>query len=297
MNLPFTLRQVEYVCAVADHRSFRRAAEACRVAQPSLSAQVMEVESALGVRIFERGRGGVLLTAAGELVVTQGRILLRQARDLVDAAAAVRDPLSGSLRVGVIPTVSPYLLGSVAPKLRAAMPRLSVFWHEGKTPDLVGMVAAGELDAALLAEEAELGGLATTPVGVDTFWLAVPRGHALAADCGPVRLEELVDEPVLLLDDGHCFRDQALAVCARKGVREAEFRATSLPTLVQMVAAGLGVTLLPEMAIELEARRANVVVREVEPKTFRTIVLAWRRGSPVGATVRGVAAAMLDASG
>lgn len=293
---PLTLRQLQYVLAVAEARSFRRAAEACRVSQPSLSQQIADAERALGVRLFERDRRRVLVTRAGEALLERARRVLVEADDLVEAAARLSDPLSGTLRIGVIPTVGPYVLPRAAPAIRKALPKLAVVWEEDRTAPLVRRVSAGELDAALLAREADLGDLVQTEIAQDPFVLAAPPGHRLARGGGPLRAAELRGERVLLLDDGHCLRDQALEVCARARAEELGFRATSLPTLVQMVASGAGVTLLPRVAVETEARRAGLRIRPfASPAPGRTLVLAWRRGSAVEHALRAVADAMRGA--
>ena len=287
---PVTLRQLQYLVAVAEARSFRRAAEACRVSQPSLSAQVAEAERALGVRLFERDRRRVLVTAAGESLLSRARRVLIEADDLLEAARSGADPLAGTLRIGVIPTVGPYLLPRAAPALREALPGLQIVWEEDKTSALVRRVAAGELDAALLAREAELGDLVQAELARDPFVLAAPPGHPLARGGEPLRPKALEGERVLLLDDGHCLRDQALAVCSRAHAEELGFRATSLSTLVQMVASGAGVTLLPRIAVETEASRAGLRTRPfAEPAPGRTLVLAWRRGGATEPALRAVA--------
>lgn len=295
---PVTLRQLQYALAVAEARSFRRAAEACGVSQPSLSAQLAEAERSLGVRLFERDRRGVLVTPGGDALLARARAVLVAADDLVDAARRSADPLSGTLRVGILPTVAPYLLPKAAPPLRKALPRMQILWHEDRTEALVRRVAAGELDAALVAREADLGDLVQAELGRDPFVVAVPPDHALARAQGPVRVQALDGERVLLLDDGHCLRDQALAVCARGGAEELGFRATSLATLVQMVAGGAGVTLLPRMAVETEARRAGLRVRPLaSPSPGRTLVLAWRRGCASEPALRAAAEAIARAAG
>ena len=294
---PVTLRQLQYLVAVAEARSFRRAAEACRVSQPSLSAQVAEAERALGVRLFERDRRRVLVTAAGEALLSRARRVLIEADDLLEAARSGADPLAGTLRIGVIPTVGPYLLPRAAPALREAFPGLQIVWEEDKTSALVRRVAAGELDAALLAREAELGDLVQAELARDPFVLAAPPGHPLARGVEPLRPKALEGERVLLLDDGHCLRDQALAVCSRAHAEELGFRATSLSTLVQMVASGAGVTLLPRIAVETEASRAGLRTRPfAEPAPGRTLVLAWRRGGATVPALRAVAAVVARAA-
>lgn len=287
---PYTLRQLQYAVAVAELLSFRRAAERCAVSQPSLSAQVAELEAALGLRLFERDRRRVLVTTAGREIVDRARAVLREADDLLELAQRAGDPLSGTLRIGVIPTVSPYLLPRVTKALRAAHPRLTVLWVEDKTEVLVQSLDAGALDSALLALEADIGDVERESVGFDRFVLATPKGHPLGTKKTPARASELHDVNVLLLDDGHCFRDQALAFCSTAEAQELEFRATSFPTLAQMVAGGAGVTLLPEMAVAVEAERADLRVRSfVEPSPGRTIALVWRRRSPIGSALRELA--------
>jgi LysR family hydrogen peroxide-inducible transcriptional activator len=292
---PFTLRQLQYAVAVADLLSFRKAAERCRVSQPSLSAQLAQLEDALGVRLFERDRRRVLPTAAGAELIARARRLLVDSDDLVAAASRLGDPLAGTLRVGVIPTISPYLLPAASPGLRARFPRLRVIWAEDKTRALVRQLDEGALDAALVALEADIGDLEHEVIALDPFVVACAPGHALARGKPrtPVRAADLRDAPVLLLDDGHCFRAQALSFCARARASELDFRATSLSTLAQMVAAGAGVTLLPALAVATEAARAGLVVRPlVEPSPRRTIALVWRKRSPLAPALRQVAAAL-----
>jgi LysR family transcriptional regulator, hydrogen peroxide-inducible genes activator len=289
-TLPITLRQLQYACAVAEELSFRKAAARCHVSQPSLSAQISELEQLLDVQLFERSRRGVSLTRAGEAVITRARTLLLTADDVVDVAKRHADPLAGPLRIGVIPTIAPYLLPDLDPTLRQAFPKLQLYWTEDKTDKLVAMLGAGELDAALVALEAELGDLDHAEVGADPFVLAAPRGHALAARRGAVTLDALADAKVYLLDDGHCFREQAADLCAATGAEAQGFRATSLTTLVQLTGSGGGVTILPRLAVEVENRRAQLVIRKFsKPAPRRTIVFAWRRGSGLAASLRELA--------
>jgi LysR family hydrogen peroxide-inducible transcriptional activator len=292
---PFTLRQLQYVVAVAEELNFRRAAERCHVSQPSLSAQLAQVEEMLGVVLFERDRRRVLPTAAGAELVTRARALLRQADDLLLAAQVARNPLEGLLRIGVIPTVSPYLLPRVAPGLRGRFPRLSVAWVEEKTPELGALLERGELDAAIVALEAPLGELDHVVIAHDPFVLAAPKGHPLVRGRAPLQRAELAEAEVLVLEDGHCFREQALAVCASSRAQALAFRATSLTTLAQMVAGGFGVTLLPELAVETEGQRADLAFRHLAaPVPSRTLALAWRRGSALGPALREVATALKE---
>jgi LysR family hydrogen peroxide-inducible transcriptional activator len=301
MNLaphPFSVRQLQYAVAVADALSFSAAAARCHVSQPSLSAQIAQLEDALGTRLFERDRRRVLLTAAGKAILARARVVLREIDDMVDLAQRSTDPLASTIRLGVIPTLSPYLIPSIRPALRRAYPKLTLRWVEDKTSVLVDKLGAGEIDGALLAVEAEIGDLEREIVGFDPFVLAAPAKHPLTSSKIPATLSELESEDVLLLDDGHCFRDQALTVCSSAKAQELEFRATSLPTLAQMVADGAGVTLLPQLAVATEVKRAQLSVRPfAEPVPGRTIALVWRRRSPLGDALKQIAATAREASG
>jgi LysR family hydrogen peroxide-inducible transcriptional activator len=293
---PFTLRQLQYAAAVADLRSFRRAAERCHVSQPSLSAQVIQLEEQLGVRLFERGSRKVIVTSAGEVVLTRLRRLLLEADDLADSVRQLGDPLAGTLRLGVIPTVSPYLLPEVVPELRSRHPDLAAVWVEDKTESLVQALRDGRIDGALLALEAPLGDVEREVVCEDPFVLAAPPGHPLVRDGAPATPQELRGAGFLLLDEGHCFRDQALAVCAAARGRELDFRATSLATLAQMVAGGAGVTLLPRSALPVENRRSELAIRRLaSPEPHRTLGLVWRPRSPLGPALRRLAGTIREA--
>lgn len=290
---PFTLRQLQYVVAVAEARSFRGAAEVCHVAQPSLSAQIAQVEEALGVVLFERDKRHVALTAAGEALLTRIRPLLLGADELLTSALTLSDPLAGALRLGVIPTLGPYFLPDVAPLLRGEFPRLTFVWVEEKTSLLVERLGAGQLDGAVVALEAEIGDLPHVVLGKDPFLFAAAKTHPLASGKRALRAEELAGERVLLLDDGHCFREQALSFCARVGVEEADYRATSLATLVQMVAGGAGVTLLPKLASGVENRTGALCLRKFAGEApSRTLALVFRRGAAREVTLRQVGRSM-----
>jgi len=277
-----TLRQLEYVVAVAEHRSFHEAARRCHVSQPGLSAQIRQAEETLGVRIFERDRRHVFVTVEGEVIVRRARRVLAEAGELVSTAESLEDEeLSGTLRMGVIPTVAPYLLPQSLPRVRKRYPRLRLLLYEGQTHDVVDRLENGRLDLLLLALEAELGRAETHALFRDEFVLALPSGHPLSKKKS-VGDADLATDEILLLDDGHCLRDQALPVCRRARAQEVDdFRAGSLPTLAQMVAGGLGMTLLPRIAIPIEAQRgAGLVTRPFRaPAPFRTIGLAWRPSS------------------
>lgn len=293
---PFTLRQMQYIVAVADELSFHRAAARCRVSQPTLSTQLAQVEDALGVSLFERSQKKVLVTPAGVQIVERARRLILEADEIVRATQGIQGPLSGTIRVGVIPTISPYLLPSTTPALRRKLPHLRIAWVEEKTDVLVRKLRDGELEGAVLALEAEIGDVMKEVIAKDPFMLVMPPGHALAAKKTPVAQAELRGEELLLLDEGHCFRDQALEACSTARVREGEFRATSLSTLVQMVAGGAGITVIPALAVDTEARRARLRVRPLAgPGAHRTIAVIWRKHSSVEPALLAVAVALREA--
>jgi LysR family hydrogen peroxide-inducible transcriptional activator len=288
--LPISLRQLQYIVAVAEHGSFRHAAEVCHVAQPSLSAQVAVAERALGMQIFERTARGVRVPPAAAPIVAQARRVLVAAGDLHELARQQADPFRGTLRLGVIPTICPYLLPDIAPALSRAFPDLTINWSEDRTSRLVGQAKDGTIDGAVLALQADLGGLVHAALGWDPFLLAAAPGHPLARGKRRLTLDVLDGARVLLLDDGHCFRDQALELCARAGASETGFRATSLATLVQIASASGGVTLLPSIALAVENRRDQLTVRPfAKPGPGRTLALAWRRGSALRAPLTRIA--------
>lgn len=289
-SLPCSLRQLQYIVAVADLGGFGRAAARCHVSQPSLSAQIAQAERALHVRIFDRDRRAVRLTGPGAVIVERARQVLVAARDLADSARHQARPFHGTLRVGVIPTVCPYLLPEVAPALADAYPELSISWTEDKTASLTTEIREGTLDAAILATDAPPSGCEQAALAVDSFVLAAAPGHPLVASSRPLDPARLEGEDVLLLADGHCFRNQALALCSRAGAVESGYGATSLATLVQMVATSSRVTLLPSLAVPVENRRGQLAVRRfVKPTPGRTLALVWRRGTALTTTLEAVA--------
>lgn len=276
-----TLRQLEYVVAVAERLHFRQAAEDCSVSQPALSSQIRELEQSLGLVLFERDRRKVLLTPEGEEVARRAREILAAARDLEGFAASKGPPLCGRIRLGVIPTIAPYLLPGALPVVRSRYPELRLFLTEGRTEDLVEAVSRGELDVALLAREAELGDLTVHDLFVERFEVAMWPGHELAGR-ESISVGDLEGQELLLLEDGHCLSDQALEFCSSSGLDGVlDFRASSLATLVQMVASGTGLTFLPEMARDVECRAPDeLVVRPMAEGTpRRTISFAWRSSS------------------
>lgn len=291
----FSLRQLQYAVAVAEFLSFRKAAEFCHVSQPSLSTQIAELEGQLAVVLFERNRKKVLVTGVGGILIDRMRQVLQASSDLKQASRNGIDPLQGTIQLGVIPTIGAYLLPTATSKIRQSFPQLRVAWREDKTEALLETLQQGQIDGALLALEADLGDIDYEVVAKDRFFLATSSDYDssvynLSGSNSRVSMKQLRDEAVLLLDEGHCFRTQALEVCSRAKARELEFRATSLPTLVQMVAQGMGVTLIPDLAVAAETRNANLVIhRFKDPEPARTIVLIWRRNSPVAAAMQKLA--------
>jgi LysR family hydrogen peroxide-inducible transcriptional activator len=295
-RLDVSLRQLQYIVSVADLHGFRRAAEACQVAQPSLSMQVALAERQLGIKIFERDHRTVRVSAAGKGILEQARRVLVAAHELRELARQAADPFRGTLRLGVIPTVGPYLLPEITPALAEAFPHLRLLWTEARTSELVLELRHGNLDAALLALEAGIGDLDHEVLARDRFVLAASARHPLMKKSGPAHPDVLNGQEVLVLDDGHCFRDQALSFCTRAGAAEHSFRATSMATLAQMVSAGTAVTLLPTMALPVENRRAQLRVRRfTSPEPGRTLALAWRRGSALAKPLSTLAATVRSA--
>lgn len=274
-----TLRQLQFLIALAEHGSFSRAAEAVFVTQPTLSAAIKELEMILGTVLVERGARGAVLTPAGEAVLERARRVMTEAEDLVIAAQAAGEPLAGPFKLGVIPTIAPFLLPRVLPALRARYPRLDIFLREDLTERLFDALRERRLDAALVALPYEAPMIETRAIWSDEFLFACTPDHRLAGT-GSLNAAQLADEPLLLLEDGHCLREHALAACAT-GTARSDFAATSLHTLVHMVKSGLGATLLPRMAVDagLVDQMGLEVLPFDPPVAGREIGVAWRKGS------------------
>lgn len=275
-----TLRQLQFLAALDTHGSFVRAAEAVGVTQPTLSAGVKELEAVLGVTLVERARSGAVLTPAGREATQRGAGALAQVEDLVRAVRSAGAPLSGAFRLGAIPTIAPFIFPRALKTLRAKFPALRLVLHEDVSARLVEGLRSRALDAALIALPYEASGIETEVIAEDEFLLVCPKDHPLATQKS-IAPSDLAGEDVLLLEDGHCLRDHALQVCKLPQSRAAaEVGATSLHTLVQMVAGGMGVTLLPKIAADGGvARGAAVETRRFnKPMMGRSVGIAWRAG-------------------
>lgn len=280
MNLP-SLRQLQFLDALARERSFSRAAESMFVTQPTLSTAIRELETVLGVQLVEREARGATLTAIGFDVVSRARAILSDAEDLVLAARGSNEPLHGNFRLGAIPTIAPFLLPRVLKHIKTHYPDTRLFLREDQTARLLDDLRARRLDAALIALPYEATGIEALPVFEDEFLLAAPTGHPLG-EPGKLKPEDLAPHDVLLLEDGHCLRDHALSVCKLPSVRDGgEVSATSLHTLIQMVAGGLGVSLIPRIAFDSGIGAGlDVTIRPFSPPAIgRSIGVAWRSGS------------------
>jgi LysR family transcriptional regulator, hydrogen peroxide-inducible genes activator len=279
-----SIRQLRYLVAVADRLNFRAAAESCFVTQSTLSAGIKELESVLGTELVERDKRHVRLTRVGEEVVAKARTLVAGAQDLVETAQRAAEPLTGAFRLGVIPTIAPFLLPRIAPQLRAAYPRLKLYLREDLTERLLDRLRSAELDAALIALPYETGELAVRELFRDEFWF-VARGDDPLAREKAVAVERLAPREIVLLEEGHCLRDHAIVACGARAPGEAPaVEATSLATLVQMVEGGLGVTLLPEMTLKAGILNGtSLVARPFASRVpARTIALVARPGGAHG---------------
>jgi LysR family hydrogen peroxide-inducible transcriptional activator len=273
------LKDLRYLVAVADCRHFGKAAERCFVSQPTLSAQLKKLEQYLGVQLIERQPNNVTLTEPGEQIVARARRILETSDEVVTLARSHRDPLAGRLRIALLPTIGPYLLPRISQALRKSLPRLELRLYEYQTAQMLEKLLAGEIDVGILALPVDLEGLEARELYSEAFVVAMPDHHKLAKR-DSVRTDDLKDETLLLLEDGHCLRDQALEVCSRIGVQEKQdFRATSLETLRQMVATGAGLTLLPDLSSRGAYGNAKgVAIRPfAKPAPVRHVGALWRK--------------------
>lgn len=286
--ISITMRHLRYFDALAHHAHFGRAAEACGISQPALSLQIRELEDILGAPLVERGARQIRLTALGDAFAGRVRAILRAVDELGDLARASVGPLSGRLRIGVIPTVAPYLLPRVIKELTARYPSLDLRPREAVTQTLIADLAEGRIDAAIVALPISEPSLVECALFEEEFVLVRPLEDAGKPTPGPETLKEM---RLLLLEEGHCFRDQALSFCSLSpSVARDMMEGSSLSTLVQMVGAGIGVTLIPQMAAPVETRSAAVSVsRLAEPRPSRRIGMVWRRTNPLAGQLEQIA--------
>ncbi|OGS91385.1 MAG: LysR family transcriptional regulator [Gallionellales bacterium GWA2_60_18] len=293
-----TLTDLRYIIALASERHFGRAAEKCFVSQPTLSVAVKKLEEELGVALFERSAGEVRATPVGEQIVTQARVALAEIERIRTLAQSGKDPLAGELRLGVIYTIGPYLLPGLVARLRAAAPALQLVLQENYTDRLLEALRAGELDVIVIATPAEEAGLVALPVYDEAFRAVAPAGHPWQQH---ERIEPawLLDEPLLMLGPGNCFRDQVLDLCAHADARNGRapriLEGSSLETLRQMVVGGVGVTVMPASAADPISGDAALCVRPfVEPEPTRRIALVWRSSFPRSRLIDVLRSAILD---
>ncbi|WP_019216353.1 LysR substrate-binding domain-containing protein [Legionella tunisiensis] len=272
------LRDLHYFVVLAEVMHFGEAAKRCHVSQPTLSMQLKKLEEELGVSLFERTNKQVMLTDSGRVLLRRAQHILTQIAEMKEMARAASDPYTGELRLGVIPTLAPYLLPHVMPVIQEALPNLRVWLLEDKTDRLIEKLAAGQLDAAIMATPVEAE-FSKQILFNEPFYFACAASFLLPNKT-EMRVDDLVNQPVMLLEEGHCLREQAMAVCQlAKAKVQADFTATSLETLRLMVQAGAGVTLLPALAVYKIAPGGIQIIPFVQPAPFRTIALYWRTGT------------------
>ncbi|ASI89190.1 MULTISPECIES: DNA-binding transcriptional regulator OxyR [Vibrio] len=289
------IRDFEYLVALAEHKHFRKAAEACFVSQPTLSGQIRKLEDEIGTSLLERSSRRVLFTDAGLQLVEQAKRVLKEVKTFREMAAGQSGEMTGPMHIGFIPTVGPYLLPKIIPKLKDAFPELELYLHEAQTHQLVRQLEEGKLDCLVLASVPETAPFKEIEVYNEPMSVAVPCDHEWA-NKDQIEMAELNGQTVLSLGDGHCLRDQALGFCFAAGARDDErFKATSLETLRNMVAAGAGITLLPELSLPTEKVKDGVCyVTAINPTPSRSIVLAYRPGSPLRARFEKLAKAITE---
>lgn len=271
------LRDLQYLVSVAEHCHFGKAAKESHVSQPTLSMQLKKLEEYLGVQLIERTNKQVMMTSIGQEIALRARQILEDVTDLREAAKAAQDPFIGDFRLGAFPTLAPYALPLVVPPIHKKLPKLRLLLIEEKTEVLLERLRAGTIDAALLALPILGDGLETIPLFDDPFLLAVPEGHKLSRQT-TINLNDIQNEQLLLLEDGHCLRSQALEVCRLMGASESQdFRATSLETLRQMVVANVGITLIPKLAVKKD--QGIVYIPFNDPVPLRSIAMVFRKTS------------------
>lgn len=285
------LRDLDYICAVAELRHFGKASEACNVSQPTLSGQIKKLESTLGVKLFERSHKGIRITPIGEDIIQIAREARKSVARIHDVAAAAQDPLAGKLSLGLIPTIAPYLIPLFVSQVGANLPKLSVAYREDITERLTEDLLSGDLDAAILATPPEDNSLTSLPLYAEPFWMIYPENHPLS-NVKNATMKDVDMEDVLLLTEGHCFRDHALSVCGPNSApRQESLRATSLETLINLVASGQGMTLVPALAMRtgwfydkgLESKKL------IDKNAHREIHITYRKQFPRVAALTAIA--------
>lgn len=291
---PMTLQELKYLVALADHGHFGRAAEACFITQSTLSTQIKKLEAFLGVTLFDRSLKRVTPTPIGREILAAARNIVEEAERIRELAKHAQDPMTRTVHLGVIPTLGPYYLPHALTLAHRKHPGLRLLLREEMTPQILAHLADGKLDAGLLALPVNDDALHVEPLFHEPFYAALPAGHELAKR-RTLKVADIMNEKLLLLDEGHCLRDQALDVCGARQNRREEVRATSLETLRQMVGMGLGLTLLPALAVDAGPRvsRKSVEIRPFRvPAPGRTIALAWRKRAPFPETFERLAATL-----
>ncbi|WP_297930268.1 DNA-binding transcriptional regulator OxyR [uncultured Aggregatibacter sp.] len=288
------IRDLEYLVALAEHKHFRRAADACHVSQPTLSGQIRKLEDELGIILLERTSRKVLFTQSGLLLVDQAKTVLREVKLLKEMASNQGKEMTGPLHVGVIPTIGPYLMPHIVPALQNAFPDLELFLYEAQTHQLLEQLETGRLDCAIVASVRETEPFIEVSLFKERMLLAVAENHPWAKE-QTIPMSMLKDREMLMLDDGHCLRNQALGYCFTAGAKEnSHFQATSLETLRNMVAANAGMTLMPELAVLSEGERGGVKYLPCQPEPSRDVILVYRPGSPLRARYERIAEAITN---
>ena len=288
------IRDLEYLVALAEHKHFRRAADACHVSQPTLSGQIRKLEDELGIILLERTSRKVLFTQSGLLLVDQAKTVLREVKLLKEMASNQGKEMTGPLHVGVIPTIGPYLMPQIVPALQNAFPDLELFLYEAQTHQLLEQLETGRLDCAIVASVRETEPFIEVSLFKERMLLAVAENHPWAKE-QTIPMSMLKDREMLMLDDGHCLRNQALGYCFTAGAKEnSHFQATSLETLRNMVAANAGMTLMPELAVLSEGERGGVKYLPCQPEPSRDVILVYRPGSPLRARYERIAEAIAN---
>ena len=288
------IRDLEYLVALAEHKHFRRAADACHVSQPTLSGQIRKLEDELGIILLERTSRKVLFTQSGLLLVDQAKTVLREVKLLKEMASNQGKEMTGPLHVGVIPTIGPYLMPHIVPALQNAFPDLELFLYEAQTHQLLEQLETGRLDCAIVASVRETEPFIEVPLFKERMLLAVAENHPWAKE-QTIPMSMLKDHEMLMLGDGHCLRNQALGYCFTAGAKEnSHFQATSLETLRNMVAANAGMTLMPELAVLSEGERGGVKYLPCQPEPSRDVILVYRPGSPLRARYERIAEAIAN---